>query len=62
MVELEDPGLAHRGQLGVDGADIRLAQGVAGEVDLPQRCRAAGAADGGPPSNITVPPGTRFVA
>ena len=39
-------GCVHRGQFGVDGVDIRLAQGVAGEVDLPQRVIARGDADG----------------
>ena len=53
--------LVHRGQLGVDGVDVRLAQGVAGQVDLPQRVRAPDA-DGLPPSIITVPPGSRFWA
>ena len=45
MVEVEDLRLVHRGQLGVDGMDVRLAQGVAGQVDLPQRVIARGDAD-----------------
>ena len=39
VVEVRDRVLPHRGQLGVDGVDVRLAQGVAGQVDLPQRVR-----------------------
>ena len=46
VVEVDDLRLVHRGQLGVDGMDVRLAQGVAGQVDLPQRVIARGDADG----------------
>ena len=35
VVEVSDRVLPQRGQLGVDGVDVRLAQGVAGQVDLP---------------------------
>ena len=62
MVEVEDRLLPHRGQLGVDRPDIGLAEGVAGQVDLPHRVEATGATDDLPPSRNTVPPGTRLVA
>ena len=40
VVEVRDRVLPQRGQLGVDGVDVRLAQGVAGQVDLPERVRS----------------------
>jgi len=39
VVEVRDRGLPQRGELGVDGFDVRLAQGVAGQIDLPKRAR-----------------------
>ena len=45
VVEVENLRLVHRGQLGVDGVDIGLAEGVAGQVDLPQRVIASSDAD-----------------
>ena len=61
VVEVGDRVLPQRGQLGVDGIDVRLAQGVAGQVDLPQRVPPPPPSTG-PPSKNTVPPGTRLVA
>ena len=61
VVEVNDRVLPQRGQLGVDGVDVRLAQGVAGQVDLPERVRTR-ALSTRPPSRRTVPPGTRLMA
>ena len=60
-LKFDDRGLPQRGQLGVDGVDVRLAQGVAGQVDLPQHARPR-RRSWSPPSRRTVPPGTRLGA
>ena len=39
VIEVLDRGLPQGGQLGVDSADVRLTQGVAGQVDLLKRIR-----------------------
>ena len=54
MVEVDDLRLTHRGQPGVDGVDISLAQRVARQVNLPQRVKATGNTDGIPALPVAV--------